>query len=334
MVHATTPDAGAPALSGPAPPAGGTSTRPRPTLWAAIKTLHRLEISRIYTFVLLWGMFVAASKPSDLWSPEALLALFINGLSLYSGFVLNNYSDYPIDRRHEYKGYIADAVERVGRKNTLALYWIEQALTVIAAAAVSVILDNWLFVLVKLAGIVAGMLYNGEPFRMKRRGIWNPIMLAIRFGFVPGMIAYFAVRGTVDAGGYLMLFGAFMLSFSRGLWNAVSDTDEDRAEDIVTPAVQYGPYASMAGAVYSLLPACALLAVGLWWSLGPLYALIGVSGSVGATVYRFLLLRRVDDDRSAITLLRGPVRRPDTQWTILTYVTITLAGLIHLLVVA
>jgi 4-hydroxybenzoate polyprenyltransferase len=330
MDYATTSGtADATDLRSPAPP------RARPTLIAAIKTLHRFEVGPIYFFVLIWGMFVAARRPSDLWSAAAILALFINGLSLFSGFVLNNYSDYPIDRRSKIKGYVADAVERVGLRKTFALYWTEQALTVAAAAAISMLLHNWLFVVVKLAGIVSGMMYNAEPVRMKRRGIWNPIMLSIRFGFVPGMIAYFAVHGgTIGVGGWLVLLGVTLLSFSRGFWNSVSDTDEDRAENILTPAVRYGPRAAMTGAVASLVPACALIAAGLWLLLGPLYALVGVAGAAAATGYRFGLLRRAGDDRAAITLLSGPVRRNDARWSKATYWTITLAGLAHLIVIS
>jgi 4-hydroxybenzoate polyprenyltransferase len=277
-------------------------------------------------------MFVAARHPSDLWSAAAILAFFINGLSLFSGFVLNNYSDYPIDRRSQIKGYVADAVERVGLRNTFTLYWAEQALTVAAAAAVSVLLHNWLFVVVKLAGIVSGMMYNAEPIRMKRRGIWNPIMLSIRFGFVPGMIAYLAVHdGTIGDGGWLVLIGVTLLSFSRGFWNSVSDTDEDRAENIVTPAARYGPRVAMVCAVASLVPACVLIAAGLWAVLGPVYALVGVAGAAGATLFRFLLLRRTTDNRSAIDLLRSPIRRTDARWSQATYATITLAGLAHLI---
>jgi len=81
---------------------------------------------------------------------------------------------------------------------------------------------------------------------MKRHGIWNPIMLSIRFGFVPGMIAYLAVHdGVIGIGGWMTLIGASLLSFSRGFWNSVSDTAEDRAEEIVTPSVRYGPRAAM-----------------------------------------------------------------------------------------
>src|ERR1700742_3376618 len=86
-------------------PTPATDIRNRPTLFSAIKTLHRFEVGPIYFFVLIWGMFVAARQPSDLWSAAAILAFFINGLSLFSGFVLNNYSDYPIDRRSQIKGY-------------------------------------------------------------------------------------------------------------------------------------------------------------------------------------------------------------------------------------
>jgi 4-hydroxybenzoate polyprenyltransferase len=312
-------------------PTGSAGSGNQPTLLAAIKTLHRFEVGPIYVFVLVWGMFVAAREPSDLWSAAAILAFFINGLSLFSGFVLNNYSDYPIDRRSSIKGYVADAVERIGLRKTFTLYWVEQALTVAAAAAVSVLLHNWLFVVVKLAGIVSGMFYNAEPLRMKRRGIWNPIMLSIRFGFVPGMIAYLAVHdGTIGVGGWLVLFGATLLSLSRGFWNSVSDTDEDRAENIVTPAVRYGPRAAMTCAVASLVPACVLIAAGLWMVLGPGYALVGVAGAAGATLFRFQLLRRAGDDRAAIALLSSPIRRLDARWSQATYATITLAGLAHL----
>lgn len=311
------------------------STRQRPTLVAALKTLHRVEVGPIYFFVLIWGMFIAAERASDLWSAAAILAFLINGLSLFSGFVLNNYSDYPIDRRSRIKGYIADAVERIGLRKTFAMYWIEQAVTVAAAAAVSELLHNWLFVVVKLAGIVSGMMYNAEPVRMKRRGLWNPIMVSVRFGFVPGLIAYFAVHGgTIGVGGWVVLLGATLLSFSRGFWNSVSDTDEDRAENIRTPAVLYGPRAAMASAVVSLVPACALIAAGLWLLLGPWYAIVGVSGAAGATAYRFLLLRRASGDRAAIALLSGPVRRTDARWSQATYWTITLAGLAHVIMVS
>jgi len=323
---------GAADIKTPGPLIDTVSARERPTLVAALKTLHRVEVGPIYFFVLIWGMFVAADRASDLWSAAAILALLINGLSLFSGFVLNNYSDYPIDRRSRIKGYVADAVERIGRRKTLAMYWIEQAVTVAAAAAVSELLHNWLFVVVKLAGIVSGMMYNGEPMRMKRRGLWNPIMVSIRFGFVPGLIAYFAVHGTVSAGGWVILFGATLLSFSRGFWNSVSDTDEDRAEDIRTAAVVYGPRAAMVSAVVSLVPACALIAAGLWVLLGPWYAIVGVSGAAGATAYRFLLLRRAGDDRAAIALLSGPARRADARWSQATYWTITLAGLAHVII--
>jgi 4-hydroxybenzoate polyprenyltransferase len=318
----------------PDPLLNTVSTRERPTLVAALKTLHRFEVGPIYFFVLIWGMFVAADRASDLWSAAAILALLINGLSLFSGFVLNNYSDYPIDRRSRIKGYIADAVERIGLRKTLAMYWIEQAVTVAAAAAVSELLHNWLFVVVKLAGIVSGMMYNAEPMRMKRRGLWNPIMVSVRFGFVPGLIAYFAVHGTISAGGWVILLGATLLSFSRGFWNAVSDTDEDRAEDIRTAAVVYGPRAAMVSAVVSLVPACALIAAGLWVLLGPWYAVAGVSGAAGATAYRFLLLRQARDDRAAVALLSSPVRRVDARWSQATYATITLAGLAHVVIVS
>ena len=84
-------------------------------------------------------------------------------------------------------------------------------------------------------------------------------------------------------------------------------------------------------AVASLVPACVLIGGGLWLLLGPAYALIGVAGTVGATGYRGLLLLRTNDDDSAVALLSGPIRRIDVRWSQATYVTITLAGLAHVI---
>ncbi len=308
------------------------SDKPRPSLALALMALHRFEIGPLYFFVLVWGMFIAADHPYDLWSTSALLALFINGLSLFSGFVLNAYSDYPIDRRSSIKGHIADAVERVGHRATLMLYWVEQILTVAAATVISVLLQNWSFVFVKLLGIVAGILYNGEPFRLKGRGIWNPIMLAVRLGFVPGWIAYLAVHhGVIGAGGWTVLGGMTSISFSRGIWNSISDTAEDRAEGIQTPAVLYGARFAMRMAVTILLPSCALMWLGLWIIAGPVPALIGASGICGATIYRFMLLKQASDDHAAIALLSGPIRRIDGRWAIGTYLAVVVAGAVHMI---
>jgi len=61
----------------------------------------------------------------------------------------------------------------------------------------------------------------------------------------------------------------------------VSDTAEDRAEEIVTPSVRYGPRAAMRIAVASLVPACVLIGGGLVAAARPVYALVGVAGAAG-----------------------------------------------------
>jgi len=137
--------------------------RQQPSLWSAIKTLHRLEVGPVYLFVLIWGMAVAARQPSDLWSAPAILAFLINGLSLFSGFVLTT---TPTIR----------SIDAVRSRGTSPTPWSESAIENIgallgragitvaaAAAAVSLLLHNWVFVVVKVAGIVSGMMYTGSP---------------------------------------------------------------------------------------------------------------------------------------------------------------------------
>lgn len=306
---------------------------PAPSPIAALRSLHRLEVGPMYLFVLIWGMFVAAHRPSSLWAPASILAFLINGLSLFSGFVLNAYSDYPIDIRSPIKAHIAQAVQSLGRRTVLVIYVGEQVATVALAVIVSAMLHNYAFVAVKLVGILSGYVYNAEPTRLKRRGLWNPAMMAVRFGFVPGLIAYLAVHhGVIRAGGWVLLAGMTLISLSRGFWNAISDTNEDAAEGIRTPAVAYGAAPTMAVAVITLVPACGLIAGGLAILFGP-WAAAGVAGALGALGYRARLLRGVQDSRSAVELLRTPsIRRVDAQWSKFTYYAVVAIGIAHFMV--
>lgn len=313
--------------------AAATTPRPVPSLPRALHAVHRLEIGPLYFMVLLWGMFVAADRVSDLWSVPSILALLINGLSLFSGFVLNSYSDHPIDARSPIKNFVARGVDRIGRRAVVGLYAVEQAVTVGVAVVISLLLHNWAFVAVKLLGILSGFLYNAEPIRLKRRGFWNPIMMGIRFGFVPGLIAYLAVHhGTIGTGAWILLGGTTLVSVSRGFWNSISDVDEDAAEGVRTPSVAYGALATMRTALLVLLPACVAVALGLYLLFGP-WAVVGVAGLVGATGYRLLLTVRSATDRQAVDLMRtGPIRAHDSRWSKLTYYLIVAVGLAHLAV--
>lgn len=305
-----------------------------PSLPRALHSVHRLEIGPMYFIVLVWGMFVAADRVSDLWTVASILAFLINGLSLFSGFVLNSYSDHPIDTRSPIKNFIAKGVDRIGRRAVLVLYTVEQIITIGMAVVISLLLHNWAFVAVKLLGVVSGFLYNAEPIRLKRHGLWNPIMMGIRFGFVPGLIAYLAVHhGVIGVGAWILLGGMTLVSTSRGFWNSISDVDEDTAEGIRTPAVAYGALVTMRTAWWVLVPACVAAALGLYLLFGA-WGVLGAAGLVGATGYRLVLVRRSRTDRQAVDLMRtGAIRALDARWSKLTYYAVAAVGLAHFVIV-
>lgn len=312
------------------------TTPPQVTLVRALRNIHRLEVVPNLILVLMWGMFVAANRPSSLWTPSAILALGINGISLFGGFVLNSYSDYPIDVRSPVKFYIARGVERLGRRRVLLIYIAEQIITVAMAAVVSELLHNWAFVIVKMVGIGAGYLYNAEPIRLKRRALWNPVMNSIRMGFVPGLIGYLAVHeGKINAGGWILLIGMTLMTMGRiGFWVTVMDTDEDTAEGIRTPSVVYGPRPVMVTATSIGAVATVLVGIGLVMLFGP-WGVIGALGGVGAQAFRISLRRRVTSDREAVSLLQSrPVIRRERLWDKSVYAGAILVGIVHLLVVA
>src|SRR5215475_208541 len=303
------------------------------SLVRGLRSVHRTEVFPNLFLVLVWGMFVAADRPSSLWTVSSILAFGINALSLFGGFVLNSYSDYPIDVRSPVKFYIARGVERVGRPRVLVIYIAEQVITVGMAVVVSLILGNWAFVLVKCVGILAGYLYNAEPIRLKRRALWNPVMNSIRMGFVPGLIAYLAVHeGHIETGGWVLLAAMAIVTMGRiGFWVTVMDTDEDRAEQIHTPSVVYGPRNVMVIAIALVGLATVVMGVGLVQLFGPLGVLATVGG-IGALGYRISLYRRTTDDRSAIRLLQSrPIIRAERRWDKCVYGAVIAAGVIHFL---
>jgi lycopene elongase/hydratase (dihydrobisanhydrobacterioruberin-forming) len=315
-----------------------TTAPPRPQVSAvrALRSIHRLEVVPNLLLVLMWGMFVAADRPSSLWMISSFLALGINWLSLFSGFVLNSYSDYPIDARSPVKFYIARGVERLGKRRVLAIYIGEQIITIAMALIVSVMLRNFVFVLVKMIGIMAGYLYNAEPIRLKRRGLWNPVMNSIRMGFVPGLIGYLAVhQGRISAGGWMLLIGMTLATMGRiGFWVTVMDRDEDAAEGIHTPSVLYGPRNVMWIAIGVLALASVLTASGLAVLFGP-WAAVGVIGGLGGLAYRITLAQRTPDDRAAVDLLRTrKVIRTERLWDKALYGAVIAVGIVHLLMAA
>jgi 4-hydroxybenzoate polyprenyltransferase len=300
-----------------------------------LRSIHRLEVFPNQLLVLVWGMVAAASRPSDLWTASAILALGINWLSLFGGFVLNSYSDYPIDVRSPVKFYVARAVERLGRRRVLFIYVAEQVITVAMAVVVSELLHTWIFVAVKLIGIGAGYLYNAEPIRLKRRALWNPVMNSIRMGFVPGLIGYLAVhQGTIGAGGWILLGGMTLVTMGRiGFWVSVMDTDEDTAEGIRTPSVVFGPRRVMITAITAGTLAAVTSGIGLILLFGP-WGVLGALGGVGAQAYRISLLRQVTDDRSAVSLLqkRSTICR-ERLWDKAIYGGVIAVAIVHLLIV-
>ncbi len=308
-------------------------SRPQPSVAQALHSVHRLEIGPLYFFVLVWGMFVAADRVSDLWAVPSILAFLINGLSLFGGFVLNSYSDYPIDSRSPIKNFIAKGVDRLGKRTVLVIYVVEQIVTIGMAAVISLLLHNWAFVAVKSLGVLSGYLYNAEPIRLKRHGVWNPIMMGIRFGFVPGLIAYLAVHhGMIGLGAWILLAGMTLVSVSRGFWNSLSDVDEDTAEGIRTPAVAYGALVTMRTALAILVPSCVAVALGLYLLFGA-WGAAGAAGLIGATGYRLVLLCRSRTDRQAVDLMRTrAIRAVDARWSKWTYYLTAAVGLVHFVI--
>lgn len=297
------------------------TVEPGLSIGLALRAIHRLEVAPMYAVVFVWSLFLGAGSLARLATVPNILTLLINVLLLFGGFVLNSWADYPIDSKSRIKNHVARAVKALGPRATLFVFVVETLVALVLAAVVTALIGSYAFFGVTLLGVFSGILYNAEPVRLKRRGLWNPAMMALRFGFVPGFLAYVAASpARITSGVWLLLIGMTLASFSRGFWNCVSDTNEDAAVGIRTPAVVHGPALTTRVAIILLAFACAFLLWGLWILLGAFWAFVGSSGAILAFLGRLILVMRVSGDKETVQLLGdASVRAADSNLSLATY---------------
>ncbi|MFA5413862.1 MAG: UbiA family prenyltransferase [Methanoregula sp.] len=142
---------------------------------------------RFYTFFPIAGAFLACGISPDL---IPICAVFFCVIAY--GFVINNYFDVEIDRKHKKKAELDTnplACNRVTRKGTLLF----SAVLVAVPALLSVMMDTFGF-LFTLASILVLTLYSARPMRLKDRFLIDIISHGVMFGGFP-FLAGFTLAG-------------------------------------------------------------------------------------------------------------------------------------------
>jgi len=155
-----------------------------------LKMMRIRDWIRFYTFFPIAGAFLACGISPDL---IPICAVFFCVIA-YS-FVINNYFDVEIDRKHKKKVELNTnplACNRVTRRGTLLL----SAVLVVVPALLSAMMDTPGF-LFTLMSILVLTLYSARPVRFKDRFLVDIISHGVMFGGFPFLAGFTLAGGNV-----------------------------------------------------------------------------------------------------------------------------------------
>lgn len=262
------------------------------TAWQDFVVIHRLHfpLPVNYACYAVWGILFAQTGQERLLTVPAILAFAANLVLIVAPLALNVAVDVPTDSRHVEKRHLAGAAGRFGRARALEWASTELLLGAASVLAIGIGRGRWQPLACASAIVLAQLLYNVEPFRLKRRGLAGSVAFGVASVGLPCLLGYTAVRSDVGTAMWLVVAGVSVLSVGRTVWWALPDYAADTASGIATPTVRYGLVRTHRLACGLLVGGLVLLAWGLWWRYGPGWAALGVAAHgvfLGAVVAQF-----------------------------------------------
>jgi 4-hydroxybenzoate polyprenyltransferase len=214
------------------------------------------------------------------------------------GDLLNCLADRDLDAI--YKPYLSEAVDGLGVRGVIAQAVVSGAAALALTVHLAWLLDRWVLVPLVLAGLFLAYAYSVEPFRLKRRGLWQ--LAFYWFGLFTGPMISTALLFAPWPS-----WGVWAVSLAYGLMqtgvilvNTAEDYPEDRQMGVRTAILALGLTPGMVLALVLAVVGCAGLVASyavLYWQRGlspvALLALLPVaaactwvSGSIAALVRR------------------------------------------------
>jgi 4-hydroxybenzoate polyprenyltransferase len=199
-----------------------------------------------YEFMMggVFFLFFVSALASRTWPqlqhnwPLIVLGTVVWYLSHLIGSQVNCLADYDTDWK--YKRHLVTAVNRLGKRPIIVLIVAETLLAFVAATDISRLTGRSILTILWIVGWFITAFYSLEPFRLKRRGILNPISLSLVLYFLPVAFGYLTLTTAVDWVVLLVLAATGCQMFSLILMNEVEDIPEDASQAIDTPCVLYG----------------------------------------------------------------------------------------------
>jgi 4-hydroxybenzoate polyprenyltransferase len=255
-----------------------------PLTWRDIRAVHRLEFPFPVNYLCYatWGACFAAGDVARLRDPAVLAVIGANLLLMLSGLAFNTVVDAHTDERHREKRRLARAARRFGTDRLARWAAAEVAVGLLLACLAAVWAARLLLAVTAVAIVVAHLLYNAEPVRLKRHGLAGVAVFCVGGLVLPFLLSYWAVRPDVDATSWLLVAGLGTQSVGRMTSWSVPDRGPDSATGLRTPSVRHGVTGALVHSTVLLLAGLALTGVALWWRFGPLWTvpLVVLQGAV------------------------------------------------------
>ncbi|MEM2900932.1 MAG: hypothetical protein QXT63_09090, partial [Thermoplasmata archaeon] len=134
----------------------------------AMAKVCRFEYIHIELPALLLPVFLCAESINDILHLHVLFGILMFVLLYFSGFSINAYTDYEIDKKYDsQKPEIARAVDYLGKRN-LKIFVAAKVITALFMAVIVTLLMNQIWALVYwLAMTFTGVGYSAPPFTFK-----------------------------------------------------------------------------------------------------------------------------------------------------------------------
>ncbi len=163
-----------------------------------------------------------------------LLASFALASAQAVGQIMNQIEDVEIDRVNG-KNYRPIASGEISEEKAQAVAWFFAIFSILIGFAINIYYGFFM-----VAFLLAGVLYNIEPFRLKKRLWLNTTSLAISRGLLPLPAAWSIFGNVGDATPWLI--GSIMAVWVLAWQNTkdINDIEGDKKFGIMTPAVYHG----------------------------------------------------------------------------------------------
>lgn len=187
---------------------------------------YYLRMLRIKDWILtfFWVPFVGAVLVSSNLRTVLIVAI-ISFCTLAYAFIINNYFDTEIDKKHKNK-VISNknplAQGLVSQKGTLSIMMILLIFSLILA----VIISFYGFLLV-LSSLFASTLYSIKHIRLKEKPGADIITHGLMFGFLPFLVGVILAGGIIDFRFLVIGLLFFLLNCNALLSHQIVDYDED-----------------------------------------------------------------------------------------------------------